>query len=128
MSRTVCGEIIFSISFTVTVFHQRSSWTPAADTAAHRPRRRPRPRHRANKINSRKSKAAFGNGGRVLFCLEIKKNGLINLIDNLARYEQVVRLKSEDQNQKRPKTELPPSTRHRKVVFEGSRWRKSGEE
>src|ERR1019366_6369786 len=31
-----------------------SSWIPAADTAAHRPRRRLRPRHRANKINSHK--------------------------------------------------------------------------
>src|ERR1017187_464393 len=33
-----------------------SSWTPAAATAAHRPRRRLRPRHRANKINSAKAK------------------------------------------------------------------------
>src|ERR1017187_586138 len=36
-----------------------SSWTPAAATAAHRPRRRLRRQHRANKINSRKSQTAF---------------------------------------------------------------------
>jgi hypothetical protein len=31
-----------------------TSWTPAAATAAHRPRRRRRPRHRANKIKFKK--------------------------------------------------------------------------
>jgi hypothetical protein len=35
-----------------------SSWIPAAATVAHRTR------HRANKINPRKSKAAFGSEGR----------------------------------------------------------------
>jgi hypothetical protein len=37
----------------------RVTLTPTA--AAHRARRRLRPPHRANKINSRKSQAAFGN-------------------------------------------------------------------
>ena len=41
-----------------------TSWTRAAATAAHRPRHRHRPRLRANKNQFRKSKAAFGNGGR----------------------------------------------------------------